>query len=563
VATGIGDISVSSLISAAKTAATSYNTYEDDYNADLFNDGAMTPQDLATYQSYLNGRISSLNAAGGAVNATKALALGQTLQTANRSYNSNAIQNETLAIYNGTQTPLDKINMIADLANKAAANGDINNWQTLTSMYDSETVAYNNSQATAASTAQSSYDTALTNDSKNFTLADAQLQESLSTHTNKLGSPDPNSVGVDGQSNYNPDYGKPFSATQYLNAYEQMSQAKLNFLTSASTDPNISAENQLTFQTELADFQNKLSTDSKLSPQSLTDLAHHDPNQFTQLVKDGNYTLQANPIVGQKDVKNADGTYSTIDIYQGNKTSTQIASELKGSTGHSTLNIQTADGPIQVELYRSDPTNADSQPYYVDPRTGAVVLYNTTDGTRSIAFGVTDPSQIAAYQQQNQSGVPGVQKLTANQSIAAGATKSASNPKIPGFGGGNNILDTALPKLGSETSKTKAGSDITAKLGGDIADTGGNVAVASKFKALAAQVLAKNQPLGVPATQPLPQAPRPTTPTPSTPNYNPTLQIYNQPATPGQQTANTVTDINKAAFGGQNLLGTGPQGPMI
>jgi hypothetical protein len=151
----LGNTGVSSLIKSAQTLSNELNTYTDQVAALTYANSAYTDEAYSQYQTYLQSRIGTLNATGSITDASKALTLTKTLESATHSNISASITRENIQIMAGNATLQDKYNVITDQFQRAQANGDETLAQTLMSQ------AYSVSQ-TIQSQAQTAADAAAT-----------------------------------------------------------------------------------------------------------------------------------------------------------------------------------------------------------------------------------------------------------------------------------------------------------------------------------------------------------------------------------------------------------------
>lgn len=149
----LGNGSVSSLVRTAGSIASSITAYQDSLAAAEFQNSAQSAADFNQYAQYLQGRIGTVSSAGGVANASKALSLSQTLQSANRSFTSNEIQRQSISVLEGGGNNVDKLNTIQQLYYRAANNGDNNLAQNLRQQFDSlsQQVQYQQQQAADSS----------------------------------------------------------------------------------------------------------------------------------------------------------------------------------------------------------------------------------------------------------------------------------------------------------------------------------------------------------------------------------------------------------------------------
>ena len=97
-ARGLGTSGASALVRSAGSIATQLNDYKDKMAALQWSSSAQNESDFQTYRDYLSSRINNLNSTGKLSDASRALTLSSSLQSANRSYVSNTIQRTTIGI---------------------------------------------------------------------------------------------------------------------------------------------------------------------------------------------------------------------------------------------------------------------------------------------------------------------------------------------------------------------------------------------------------------------------------------------------------------------------------
>lgn len=148
-----GNIGASALVKSAASLASQVNDYQDKLQALQWSASAQTPDDWASYQAYLDRRIGTLNGTGSLSNASKALSLTSTMQSAQRSYVSNQIQVSAINILEGNGTLTDKQGAVADFYEQAVNNQDLSLAQNLRQQYDSinQQIQYETQQAATAS----------------------------------------------------------------------------------------------------------------------------------------------------------------------------------------------------------------------------------------------------------------------------------------------------------------------------------------------------------------------------------------------------------------------------
>lgn len=147
--TSLGNTSPSSLIKSAATLQNQINTFEDQ-NQQIQFDNNPSDDNLQSYLTYLNGRVSTLNSTGSIVDLTKAQSMQQTMRTAVSKNISFNISTESAQVYAGNATPQDKLNYISTAYQQAASIGDITLAQSLETQAYSLSQTIQNDAATAA-----------------------------------------------------------------------------------------------------------------------------------------------------------------------------------------------------------------------------------------------------------------------------------------------------------------------------------------------------------------------------------------------------------------------------
>lgn len=152
----LGNTSVSSLLRSANSLAASNQTFADNQAAYNFEQNVITDPEGAwnTYQTYLKGRISGLNALGGPVNGSKAISLTNTLSAANSKMVSTEITQENIQVMAGNATPTDKYNLINNQYIRAVGNGDLSLAQSLMSQSYSLSQTIQDQAQTSAAAAE-------------------------------------------------------------------------------------------------------------------------------------------------------------------------------------------------------------------------------------------------------------------------------------------------------------------------------------------------------------------------------------------------------------------------
>lgn len=183
----VGTTSASSLVKSAATLQNQINTYNDDEAKIVFDNSAKTDADLATYQGYLQGRVTQLQGTGSVTDATKALTMGQDLISAQKSNISANVQRASIAVLAGNGTLQDKYDAMVTGYNQLVNVGDLSGAQTLEAQAYSlnQTIQTNaaaaaTASATAASTLASAKQTNATNYIASMTDAIKTLNDNIS-----------------------------------------------------------------------------------------------------------------------------------------------------------------------------------------------------------------------------------------------------------------------------------------------------------------------------------------------------------------------------------------------
>jgi hypothetical protein len=149
-------MAVSSLLKSAASTRKKILSQQDAIAAFEWENSAQTYDDLIDYSSYLENRLSTTGDVG------DQLSYETKLRSARRSYTSNELQRQQLAIMQGsgdTQTKLDKI---VDLYYQAVDNDDLNLAQNLMSQYSSLSITLQNEQEAAIKSFRAAGDKAAT-----------------------------------------------------------------------------------------------------------------------------------------------------------------------------------------------------------------------------------------------------------------------------------------------------------------------------------------------------------------------------------------------------------------
>jgi len=147
----LGNTGVSSLIKSSSTIKNQLNTYNDTVQRIAFENNP-SDDNLNTYLTYLDGRVSNLETTGSIADATKALDMRQTMTSAVAKNTSFQIQNQSIQVITGNATSQDKLDFIQSAYQRAVGIGDITLAQSLMSQgyslsqqiqYDQQVAAQN------------------------------------------------------------------------------------------------------------------------------------------------------------------------------------------------------------------------------------------------------------------------------------------------------------------------------------------------------------------------------------------------------------------------------------
>lgn len=120
----VGSTSTSALIKSASSLSAQLAAYQDDVAKITYENSAKTASDLASYQSYLEGRVTNLTSTGTVADATKALNMQQDIVSATHENISSDIQRENIEMMAGNATLSDKYGVIVGEYQRALNIGD-------------------------------------------------------------------------------------------------------------------------------------------------------------------------------------------------------------------------------------------------------------------------------------------------------------------------------------------------------------------------------------------------------------------------------------------------------
>lgn len=136
------------LLKSAASAKKKIQAQQDALVAFDWENSAQTYEDFQEYSKYLQDRADATT------DASQALTINKTITSARKSYVSNELQRQSMAVAEGRATTTDKLNSVYNFYQQAVDNGDMNLAQNLASQYDSLTVQIQN-EALAAQNAAS------------------------------------------------------------------------------------------------------------------------------------------------------------------------------------------------------------------------------------------------------------------------------------------------------------------------------------------------------------------------------------------------------------------------
>lgn len=139
--------STSSLLKSAASIKKKVQSQQDALVAFDWQNSAQTYEDFVNYAKYLSDRQNATS------DPSQALSLAKTITTARRSYVSNELQRQTMAVMEGKATTTDKLNTVYGFYQQAIDNGDYSLAQNLASQYDSLTIKLQNEAQAAQSAA--------------------------------------------------------------------------------------------------------------------------------------------------------------------------------------------------------------------------------------------------------------------------------------------------------------------------------------------------------------------------------------------------------------------------
>jgi hypothetical protein len=150
--TRLGNANTSSLIRSARSLQNQIQAYQDDVQSLTYANSAYTDDAFSSYSNYLGSRINQLNSTGSIADATKAISMVKTLESATHANISASITRENIQIMAGGANLKDKYNLIVNQFQRAMGIGDLTLAQTLEKQaYDvDQQIQYQAQQATDA-----------------------------------------------------------------------------------------------------------------------------------------------------------------------------------------------------------------------------------------------------------------------------------------------------------------------------------------------------------------------------------------------------------------------------
>lgn len=134
----------SALLKSAQAQQKKVRTQQDQLVAFEWENSAQTYEDFLTYSKYLEDRAEKSN------DVSDKLTYQTKIRSARRSYTSNELQRQQMAIMEGRATTADKLAAIKGLYDQAVDNGDLNLAQNLFSQWDALTIKLQNEQEVAS-----------------------------------------------------------------------------------------------------------------------------------------------------------------------------------------------------------------------------------------------------------------------------------------------------------------------------------------------------------------------------------------------------------------------------
>lgn len=127
----IGNTGASSLVKSAVSLESSEAEYQDQIQAFNWDVSAKDNASFDTYATYLQGRITALQATGSLTDSKKALTLQTTMYSATKANITSNIQEASIQVLQGGMSNEDKYSMITTFFNQSVANGDMGEAQSL------------------------------------------------------------------------------------------------------------------------------------------------------------------------------------------------------------------------------------------------------------------------------------------------------------------------------------------------------------------------------------------------------------------------------------------------
>jgi hypothetical protein len=286
----LGNTGTSSLVRAAASAQNSMQTLHDMRAEADWKNGFKDEAAYKSWSDYISNRQTHLNSSANTVDQEKAITWMQKGIEAQRSYNTNSVQNETIKIMNGQGTETDKMNLIANQLRSAISSGaDPQTVQGLQSLYGTQALKVTNAQ-TAASNRATSDKVAYEADANKF------FSEKMKPIDSQI---------AQGEALLKS--GQISDTNKFAQTLSQLYDTKEGLLNKAISDPNLSPDHQIGWQKSLADLQQKPNYD--LLGDSNIRKALVNGVDALKLTTDGygQMKFSTNPVVGVNVVKDSKG----------------------------------------------------------------------------------------------------------------------------------------------------------------------------------------------------------------------------------------------------------------
>lgn len=587
----LGDSSVSSLVSSAASAVNQLNDLKVSQADINYEDSAKTASDLADYKAVVQPLLTQYQNGTTYADISKADSYSQKLITATNSQQSADIKRAQIGIDQGTYSQAQKVSLLANLYSNAT---DPSDQQSILSQYDTAVNTLNSQNASSASSAASNEEKGYTVANAHATTLIAQISASMKTGKNQI---DPSLLGSEEQGIVSklglPAAGGRVTIAQLYNLYGMVKEGQFALQAQGAADDTLTADEQASHETQAANIQSDLQTSIYTNQQLMQAEADKQPAIIVKYVN-GIPELQANPYVDAAGQFIKDPTPQTIQK--------SLAATAGQKSQTVTVNVDRGGVLTQVNIGYSDPGNTNSPVIYTDPSnlySGQVYLYNVNSGVSTplpanvmqqinatkinganggdvgkVIQGYVSQQQMTAVANSKQVSSPDDLQKATNLLVNNGSFKligegakailpdlakaSEFGPLVPGLVDGvtggikavSGLLSAAkaIPGVGSiESAIAKPIGDVASEISSLMSGAAATRQVNAAKAAAAVPKLAAPLPAlpGMPATAPK-VSPAPVA---QPVNFNPVLGTFNNPTTPAQQNTNTVSAINKAAFG--------------